>query len=99
MPLTRNESRRLQEVIDEIQQVESRLRVSHGIGDSSSSQGISTSFSDNPQWRNRLSILRVLRNQLEAKDAGEPIPSAPGVTVSCYVPTGATVTDHNYVNA
>lgn len=71
----------------EISQIEHRLAVSHGLGDSHSSQGISASFNDNAQWRNRLGQLRQLRDKLEALQAGERLPPAPGVTVTRYVPT------------
>jgi hypothetical protein len=89
MALTAAETRRLQEVLAEIAQIEQRLAVSHGLGDSHSSQGISATFNENQKWRGQLSILRRLRDQLEAKDAGEPIPPAPGVTVSIYRPVQA----------
>lgn len=87
MSLTTRQTRRLQEVRDEICQLEQRLRVSHGLGDSHSSQGISATFNDNPQWRNRLSLLRTVRDQLEALQAGETLPPVPGVTVTRYIPT------------
>ena len=89
MALTAAETRRLQEVRDEIDQIEARLRVAHGLGDSHSSQGISATFNDNPQWRNRLSILRRIRDQLEAKQQGDDIPPPPGVTYSYYRATDA----------
>lgn len=87
MALTAAQTRRLQEVEDEIAQIEQRLRVSHGLGDSHSSQGISASFSDNREWRAALSTLRRLRDQLIALRDGEPIPPAPGVVLSDYRPT------------
>lgn len=87
MALTAAETRRLAEVTAEITQIEQRLAVSHGLGDSHSSQGISATFSDNAQWRNRLSLLRAVRDQLEAKQAGEAIPAPMGVNVSSYWPT------------
>lgn len=89
MALTARQTRRLQEVSDEIGQIERRLAVGHGLGDSHSSQGISASYNDNLEWRNRLSTLRQIRDQLEALRDGEPIPPAPGVTVSFYQPTNA----------
>jgi len=85
--LTARQTRRLQEVRDEICQIEQRLAVSHGLGDSHSSQGVSATFNDNAQWRNRLSLLRNVRDALEALQAGECAPPAPGVTVTHYIPT------------
>lgn len=90
MALSARETRRLAEVTDEISQIENRLRVSHGLGDSHSSQGLSATFNDNAQWRNRLSLLRSVRDALEAKQAGECPPPAPGVTVTRYIPTVAS---------
>lgn len=87
MALTAAQTRRLQEVQDEICQLENRLRVSHGLGDSHSSQGLSATFNDNIKWRNQLSNLRRLRDQLEAIRDGLPLPPPPGVTVTRYVPT------------
>lgn len=85
--MTARQTRRLQEVQTEICQIEQRLAVSHGLGDSHSSQGVSATFNENPQWRNRLSLLRNVRDSLEALQAGETPPPAPGVTVTRYVPT------------
>lgn len=96
MALTAAETRRLQEVTDEISQLENRLRVSHGLGDSHSSQGLSATFSDNPSWRNRLSLLRSIRDQLEAKRDGDPVPGAAGINVSRYVPTSSAGTGCGY---
>ena len=90
MSLTAAQTRRLQEVQDEICQLEQRLRVSHGLGDSHSSQGVTATFNDNPQWRNRLSLLRNIRDQLEALQAGEVLPAPPGVNLSYYRPEGSS---------
>lgn len=87
MALTAAQTRKLQEVQDEICQIENRLRVGHGLGDSHSSQGLSATFNDNLKWRGQLSSLRALRDKLEAIRDGTPLPPAPGVTVSRYVPT------------
>lgn len=86
MALTTHETRRLAEIEQEIAQIENRLAVSHGLGDSHSAQGISTSFSDNPRWRNRLTLLRRMREQYEAKAADETMPPIPGRNVSNYIP-------------
>lgn len=85
--LTAAETRRLSETLAEIDQIEHRLGVSHALGDSSSSQGISTTYNENQRWRNRLSLLRSIRDQLEAKQAGETALPAPGVLLSYYRPT------------
>lgn len=85
MALTIYESRRLAEIEQEIGQIENRLSVSHGLGDSHSAQGISTTFNDNPRWRNRLTLLRRMREQYEAKAAGEQMPPIPGRNVSNYL--------------
>ncbi len=90
MSLTTAQTRRLEEVLTEISQIENRLAVSHGLGDSHSSQGVSATFNDNAMWRNRLSLLRTVRDALEAMQAGEPVPPAPGVTVTRYIPTVRT---------
>lgn len=86
MSLTAVESRRLAEIRTEIDQIEHRLGTSHALGDSHSSQGISSTFNDNDRWRRRLGLLRSLRDQLEAKEAGDPIPPPPGVVRSYYRP-------------
>lgn len=85
--LTAAENRRLAEVLAEIDQIDHRLGVSHALGDSSSSQGISTTYNDNASWRNRLSILRSIRDLLEAKQEGKQPPLPPGVLLSYYRPT------------
>jgi len=86
MALTTEETLRLAEVTVEITQLENRLNVSHALGDNHSAQGISTSFSNNPEWRNRLTLLRSVRNRLNAIDAGTPLPPPPGVNLSFYSP-------------
>jgi hypothetical protein len=85
MALTAQQTRRLAEIDEEIGQIENRLAVSHGLGDSHSAQGISTSFNDNPRWRNRLTLLRRMREQYEAINADEEIPAAPGRNLSNYI--------------
>ena len=85
MALTAQQTRRLAEIEEEIRQIENRLAVSHGLGDSHSAQGISTSFNDNPRWRNRLTLLRRMREQYEAINADETIPAAPGRNLSNYI--------------
>jgi len=85
MALTAQQTRRLAEIEEEIGQIENRLAVSHGLGDSHSAQGISTSFNDNPRWRNRLTLLRRMREQYEAINAGEEIPAVPGRNLSNYI--------------
>lgn len=86
MALTTAETRRLAEVTAEIDQIEHRLGVSHALGDSHSAQGISTTFNDNARWRSRLTILRNIRDMLEAKDQGQTLPPPPGVNLSYYRP-------------
>jgi hypothetical protein len=86
MALTAQEQRRLAETRAEIDQIEHRLGASHALGDSHSSQGISSTFNDNARWRTRLGLLRAVRERLEAKQAGEPLPPAPGVNLSYYRP-------------
>jgi hypothetical protein len=93
MPLTAAQTRRLAEVRCEIDQIEHRLGTSHALGDSHTSQGISATFNDNQRWRNRLSVLRGLRDRLEAVENGEEIPPPPGMNLSYYRPdTGRFVT-------
>ena len=87
MALTASQTRRLAEIEEEIAQVSNRLAVSHGLGDSHSAQGISSTFNDNPRWRNRLTLLRRMREQYEAIATGDDIPPPPGVNQSYYFPT------------
>lgn len=91
MALTTAQTRRLAEVRAEIDQIEHRLGVSHALGDSHSSQGISATFNDNARWRSRLSILRGIRDRLEAVDAGEDVPPPPGTNLSYYQPDTARI--------
>lgn len=86
MALTPAEQTRLDEVEAEISQIESRLAVSHGLGDSHSSQGVSANFSENFRWRQQLSCLRAVRDRLIAKQTGDAAPPKPGVTLSNYWP-------------
>lgn len=86
MALTALESLRLRDLETEICQIENRLAVSHGLGDSHSSQGLSATFNDNAQWRNRLSLLRAARDRLKSKQSGEDLPPPPGLTLSDYSP-------------
>ena len=86
MALTPSQTRRLAEIEAEIGQLENRLAVVHGLGDSHSAQGISASFSDNPRWQSRLTLLRRMREQYEAIAADETIPPPPGRNVSNYIP-------------
>jgi hypothetical protein len=86
MALTAQQTRRLAEIEEEIGQIENRLAVSHGLGDSHSAQGISTSFNDNPRWRNKLTLLRRMREQYLAIAAGGEIPAPSGINLSNYVP-------------
>jgi hypothetical protein len=87
MPLTVRESLKLQEIQAEISQIENRLAVSHGLGDSHSSQGLNASFSENMRWRSALSTLRAARDRLLMKEAGETHERVPGVNISNYWPT------------
>jgi hypothetical protein len=86
MPLTSYEQMRLDEVQVEIAQIEARLAVVHGLGDTHSSQGVSASFTDTMRWRQQLSNLRSLRNKLVAKQNGERLPPRPGANLSYYSP-------------
>jgi hypothetical protein len=86
------ESRRLSEITTEIAQIEHRLGVSHALGDTSSSQGISATFNDNARWRSRLDLLRRMRDQLEAKQSGETLPPIPSVNLSFYRPDNQNIT-------
>lgn len=87
MALTPIEQQRLDDILAEISQIESRLAVAHGLGDSHSSQGVSATFSDNMQWRKQLSYLRAARDRLVAKQTGDVIPAKPGLNLSNYCPT------------
>ena len=89
MPLNAADTRRLDEITNEICQIEQRLAVGHGLGDSHSSQGISATFNNNTEWRNRLSLLRNMRNRLEAVRDNLPLPPIAGTNLSTYLPTVA----------
>ncbi len=78
--------KRLTEVETEISQIEGRLALAHGLGDSNSAQGITSTFSDNKYWTSRLDRLRALRDRLEAQISGEPIGGDPSVTLSVFIP-------------
>lgn len=86
MALTPAEQTRLDEVETEISQIENRLSVAHGLGDSHGSQGVNASFSDNMRWRQMLGQLRYLRDKLIAKQTGAAIPAKPGLNLSDYSP-------------
>ncbi len=92
MALTAAQTRRLEEVRSEIDQIEHRLGVSHALGDSHSAQGIAATFNDNQKWRSRLNVLRALRDQLEAVEADEALPPPPGVNISYYRPDTGRIT-------
>ncbi len=49
-----------------IARIDARLDKSHGLGDSESAQGISSSHLDNPDWENRLSELHAAEDWLVA---------------------------------
>jgi hypothetical protein len=86
MALTASQSVRLAEIEEEIGQIQNRLAVSHGLGDSHSSQGVSATFNDNPRWRNKLTLLRRMREQYLAIAAADEIPAPSGINLSNYVP-------------
>lgn len=80
MALTARQQTELDEVNAEIAQLQHRLGVSHGLGDASTVQGTSASFSDNMNWQKRLDLLRRRRNQLEDLASGVT-PSTAGLGV------------------
>jgi len=80
MALTARQQTELAEVTAEIAQLQHRLGVSHGLGDASTVQGTSASFSDNMNWQKRLEALRRRRNQLEDLAVGI-IPSTAGLGI------------------
>ena len=81
--LTARESRRLAEVCAEIDMLDHRINSAHALGDSSSRQGISTTFNDVLGWSKRRDELRAIRDALEARQAGETA-KQPGVNVMFY---------------
>jgi len=87
MGLTPQQARRLDEVNTEIASIERRLAVSHGLGDSHSSQGISATFNQNIEWSKRLPLLRNFRDRLECIRDGLPLPPVSGTNLSYYFPT------------
>lgn len=76
---------RLHQINLEIEQLENRMAVIHGLGDSSSAQGISHDFRQNEIWRKRLDYLRAARRQIERFIRGDSV-SAPGLTLTDYHP-------------
>jgi hypothetical protein len=88
MALTASQTRRLADIETSIAQCEHVLAVTTGVGSSHSSQGISSSFSDQQIRRaaSELPVLRRVREQYEAIAAGEAIPPPPGINLSNYIP-------------
>ena len=82
-----NQIRELAEITTELAQLDHRLAVSNGLGDSHSSGGISTSFSNNLEYIKRRNLLRKRRNQLEAMRDGTSLPSMAelGITTANYI--------------
>ena len=76
-----NIERKLQEINLEIEQIEARLAVSHGLGDNNAAKGISAGFSDNRYWRKQLSKLREQREQYESLSEGKR-PSIPNILLT-----------------
>lgn len=89
MSLTAAQTQKLQETEARICQFEQIIAVTSGLGASHSSQGVSASFSDTQikMAMSQLPNLRNLRDKLIAIRDGTPIPPAPGITVSRYIPT------------
>lgn len=85
--LTDRQTRRLAEIEAEIAQVKTRLGRSHALGDSSASQGISMTYSDQRYWQSRLDRLLVQRDQLLDLQAGVTTMQQPAVNLSYYRPT------------
>lgn len=86
MPLNAQQTRRLAEINTQISQIENRLAVSAGLGDSHSSQGVSATFNDSFKWNSQLSLLRSLRDRLEALRDGTQLPPPIGTNLSVYRP-------------
>lgn len=78
--------RRLNEINSELEQLDYRLSVAHGLGDSNSTQGISTSYNDNKYWTARRDALRRERNKLESMLAGESGDSVPFINQGVFRP-------------
>lgn len=78
--------RRLEEINSELTQIDNRLAVSHGLGDSNSAQGISQTYNDNKYWTARRDALRRERDSIEARLAGESTPSNPFINQGVFRP-------------
>ena len=78
--------RRLDEINAELSQIDHRLAVAHGLGDSNSAQGISQTYSDNKYWTSRRDALRRERDTLEARLAGEIAPQSPFINQGVFKP-------------
>lgn len=76
---------RLAEVEAEIESLEKRMGLIHGLGDSQSAQGITGTWGENSYWQRRLDHLRHTKRQLEAVIADEPVPT-PGVVLADHYP-------------
>jgi len=89
MALTAQQTRQLKRAEDDLAECDYVIKVTTGLGAASSSQGVSASYSSE-QIKRAHSMRPVLRrfvDSLEALRDGEPLPPAPGVTVTRYVPT------------
>lgn len=86
MALTTQQARELEEINEEIELLQTRLKISHLAGDNGSSGGITHGYGDNANWYKQLQQLRNRRNILEDLQAGN-IPSRAnlGITNINYV--------------
>lgn len=84
--LKKRMQRRLEEITAELSQIDHRLAVAHGLGDSNSTQGISQTYSDNKYWTSRRDALRRERDTLEARLAGEIAPQSPYINQGVFRP-------------
>lgn len=85
MALTTRQTAELARIEEEIADIESRFKVSHGLGDTHTAQGMTTQFIGQEYWDRKLSTLRRRRDQLEDIRDGNPV-SQPGVTASDFYP-------------
>jgi hypothetical protein len=83
MALSARQRRQLDDARVEVEQLSARIATAHGLGDSSSTLGTSYTYSASLEYvTRRRDQLRSLVDRLEALDAGEPLPPAPGILLS-----------------
>lgn len=88
MAITLSKAQRyLERYQSDLDQVEQRLSVAHGLGDTHGAQGTTATFSDTLKWQKERDRLRGLvdywQDYVDAIENGTPLPSrSAGITVA-----------------